>query len=208
METTLTSDNAAKPTEGSVPETKVDNAPSSLLDGVPETETKTEGGEKPKSEADAQYELKAPEGMDPNVVGFYGKLAKEAGLDQAKAQKLLSDIAPKLSEIATERAEREKVERAERLADETRKDPEIGGAKLQETISNARIALDRIGSPKFLEKLRQAGLDNDRDVIAALAKLGQPFREDVKLVTGNRDNSDLGDPAVNFYNAMGKPAKV
>jgi hypothetical protein len=71
---------------------------------------------------------------------------------------------------------------------ETKADPIIGGAKLDETVRLAQKALE-LGPPglrKVLGPLSEGGtgLGNQRDVLAFLAEVGRRVSPDAKVVSG------------------------
>lgn len=65
-------------------------------------------------------------------------------------------------------------------ADAIRSDPELGGNRLQTTVTAANNVLKRFGTPEFAKKLRNSGMDNDIDMmrfvtgIANFMKEGKP----------------------------------
>jgi hypothetical protein len=87
-----------------------------------------------------KYEFKAPEGteFDPKVIETYSGAAKQAGLSQETAQKLIETMAPALAARQAEQIEA--IHTGWTEASKT--DKEFGGDKFQENLGVARKGLE------------------------------------------------------------------
>lgn len=120
--------------------------------------------------AAAALELEAPEGFDSGSPGWqeFVKTASELRLDSKGAERLL----------AMHQAEQARLKDASMDAWEaaTRADREIGGDRLDATITDAREALDRHGTPELRELLDETGLGSHPEVIRLLARVARTTR--------------------------------
>lgn len=146
-------------------------------------------GDKPQG-APEKYEFKAPEGvkLDEGVIGEFETVAKELGLSQDAAQKLVEKIAPKMAErTAAAQAEAFTAFRAD-LVNQVKTDKELGGEKLSENLAVAKKALDSLGTPALRTLLEQSGLGDHPEVIRMFYKAGKAISED-GFVPGGRQPS-------------------
>lgn len=154
----------------------------------------------------AEYEAFAlPDGMDPRDAGVSAALDeakgvfRELGLNQQQAQKLI-DLHMKhyIGGVAdeNERFEREVDRRVEAWGRLVKTDPEVGGAKLEESRASARRAIANLGGDALHKALTdETGIINHPEVFKAFARMGRYFSED-KFVAGSNagasDNSPSG----------------
>jgi hypothetical protein len=148
-------------------------------DGATKAETTPRGA--PKS-----YELKAPEGFNlgDSELNALSSVARELDLSNEATQKIVDSMAPVLKQRGMDAAEA----MIGNWQNETKADPIIGGAKLDETVRLAQKALE-LGPPglrKVLGPLSEGGtgLGNQRDVLAFLAEVGRRVSPDAKVVSG------------------------
>lgn len=138
------------------------------------------GGEtKPDAKATetkpAELELKVPEGIavDEAGLGAFKALAKESGLDSAKAQKFLDLFA------GAEQARAAKVDADLAGWNEALKtDKEFGGEKLELTKKLVGKAMAKYGSADLRERLNATGLGSHPDIVRAFRALGEKLSED------------------------------
>lgn len=155
--------------------------------------TQAEGG-KPASQAKEQpaqqeqkpvvpekYEFSAPEGkqFDAAVLDAYSEVAREVGLSQDAAQKLLAKMAPALADTQTGALGKARQD----WADASTTDKEFGGDKLSENLAIAKRGLDTFGSPELSKLLNESGLGNHPEIIRAFYRAGKAISDD-KVVTG------------------------
>lgn len=140
-----------------------------------------------------KYDLKMPEGieLDEEMASALGPEFAELKLTNAQAQKLVD----KYIEIQQARAQKQGEMWAETVtgwADQAKKDPEIGGAKWDETVSSATRAVNALGTPALKEYLNASGGGNHPELIRFMAKVGAMVKED--------------NPATGGAEGAGKPA--
>lgn len=142
-------------------------------------EAKSEPEQKPvdKPLAPEKYEFKAPEGSELNseVMSQFEGVAKELGLSQEAAQKVVDAMGPKIAAVQAAVIEQQKAAWTE----SARTDKEFGGEKLNENLSMAKKALDAFGTPELRTLLNETGLGNHPEIIRAFFKAGQ------KISSGN-----------------------
>lgn len=128
-----------------------------------------------------KYVFTAPEGTeyDPAVLESYTGAAKDAGLTQDAAQKLIDKMAPAL---AARQADQVQAIHKEWL-NASSADKEFGGEKLTENLGVARKALENFGSPELRSLLDETGLGNHPEVIRFMYRAGKAISED-KFVGG------------------------
>lgn len=143
-------------------------------------------GDKPAGAPD-KYEFTAPEGkgFDPEVIEAYSTVAKELGLPQDSAQKILDAIAPKVAERFEARQTEALAKFKTDLVEQVKSDKELGGEKLNENLAVAKKAVDAFGTPELRKLLDDSGLGNHPELIRAFYKAGKAISED-KFVQGGR----------------------
>lgn len=162
---------------------------------TPEAKTAREAAEKAaKDKADAvpeAYEpFKAAEGLelDPTVMAEFGALAKEFGLSQEKAQKLV-DLQSKLAlgeDTARQAALLQALDaQAKAWTDQIKSDPELGGAKFDATIQTAHKAMQAFGSPELRQLLNESGMGNNPEMVRLFHKVGLAISEDHIVIPGS-----------------------
>lgn len=124
-----------------------------------------------KPGAPEKYEFTPPEGADlnPEVMAKFEGVAKELGLTQEAAQKVVDAMGPQIAAVQTAKFEAVKAEWTE----SARTDKEFGGEKLAENLAVAKKALDAFGTPELRTLLNDTGLGNHPEIIRAFFKAGQ-----------------------------------
>lgn len=163
-----------------------------------------------KTGAPESYEFKAPEGitLQDAVVAEFSTVAKELGLSQEAAQKVIDKLAPTLAKQNAQAmtAAMESANTAWVKATQTDKD--IGGEKLSENLSLARKALDRFGTPELGKLLGRfhpkenpmgTGLGNHPEIIRAFVKAGRAISEDKFVPGGNQPSKGERNAAKSLY---------
>lgn len=137
---------------------------------------------KPKSEAPESYKFVAPEGVnyDPVTVSAYEVIARDLGLSQDSAQKMLDRVAPTIANKLTEAVNA----RLDALHQEVSTHPELGGANLKQTLADAKLTLDKLGNTRLRELLRDpgSGVGSNIGVIEFLAGIARQFLRDDRLL--------------------------
>lgn len=163
--------------EGTTP-----NAGNTGAEGM-QTTTPTEGAKPADTPADIVYEFKAPEGvtLDQARVDEFTTLAKELKLPADKAQALV-DIATKVEVQRAQEFEGLKAKWAEEIAN----DKELGGTKLDETLTTARKVYSLLPAEEatsFKAMLDASGFGNHPSMVRLLHAVGKALSED-KFVPG------------------------
>lgn len=172
-----------------------------VIDGQEQQTASTEAEQSKPAGAPEKYEFTFEEGQEPDpvVLQDFSSLAKELDLPQDKAQAILSKMSPV---IAAQQAQRLEAA-SKQWAQESTANPEFGGANLQENLGIAKGALDKFGTPKFVEMLNQSGLGNHPEVIGFLYRAGKAMSNDSIVTGGNATpNSGSRDLAKSFYPNM------
>ena len=164
------------------------------------TETTTEETEVAATEAvgaPEAYEFNLGEGVtvDQGALAVFEPVLRELNIDQATADKLVGTYAEKLLPMMEERANAQAEEAGAQLrADWSRQfsaDPEIGGAKLEESRSFAAKAMQHFmpnnaEGQAFRTFLNESGLGNHPEMGRFLSRVGRQLSEAaVDETTGN-----------------------
>ncbi len=153
-----------------------------------------------KPPADGKYEFKMPEGveLDGELGTELGSVAKELGLSQKNAQKI-ADLGAKLMQ-KRDGALRELITKTHgEWTEQTRNDPEVGGAKLQENLGLAKkviAAVDTDGS--LVKALNETGMGNHPGLVKAFVRIGKMISED-RLVLGKTGAQTDASPGTFSY---------
>lgn len=144
-----------------------------------------------KPAAPEKYEFAAPEGqeLDANALSVFEPIAKELGLTQEQAQKLV-DIYPQIQQQQAEAWSKQIADWGEQV----KADKEIGGDKFNASVGAAQRALDQFGNPELREYLQASGLGNHPALVRFCAKVGKSMAEDSFVVPnqgGQRSAADI-----------------
>ena len=177
---------------------------------VAETETQTAEpspdatSEQPAVEpegAPESYEaFTTPEGvnsLDDDVLTTFADTAKELNLSQDKAQSLIDAVTPKMQARQQEMLKTQ----MQTWANEVASDPEIGGEKLDESVTLARKAYRMGASPALQDLLQKSGLDVHPEMVRMFRYFGSRLSED-KVVDGGEAPSSSA-PTGDVFNDPG-----
>ncbi|HGM4941631.1 TPA: peptidase [Serratia marcescens] len=144
-----------------------------------------------KPAAPEKYEFSVPEGqeLDANALAVFEPIAKELGLSQEQAQKLV-DIYPQIQQQQAEAWSKQVADWGEQV----KADKEIGGDKFNASVGAAQRALDQFGNPELREYLNASGLGNHPALVRFCAKVGKAMAEDTFVVPnqgGQRSAADV-----------------
>jgi len=137
-------------------------------------------------------EFTAPEGKSFNseFVEKFSSVAKGLNLSQESAQTLLSSMSPVIEQQIAENVAAVR----NQWADEMRSDKEIGGDRLGETISIAKLAVDAYCSPLLKEMLkpldpennpRGTGLGDNPEIVRLFYRVGMQLKQDTVVTSGD-----------------------
>lgn len=141
-------------------------------------------------------EFTLPDGYaaDEKLAGEFKPLAKELGLSQAGAQKLV-EFKAKLDERALERWN----EHREQLREQAKADPELG-KDYQGSIATARSAIKEFGTPEFRKMLDDYGVGSHPEMIRFCQRVGLAVGE----TPATTDNAGGASGPVPLYERMYK----
>ena len=133
----------------------------------------------------AYADFSLPEGVevDGETLSEARTLLGEMRLPQEQAQRLVDFYAGKIRQYGAAQTENwEKLN--EKWIGDFKADREIGGERIQETMSAATRAMERFGSPGLREALIMTGAGNHPAVIRFVARVGRATTEDRFVVAG------------------------
>lgn len=158
---------------------------------------------KPAGAPEQYADFTPPEGatLDTGVMTKFAETAKALNLPQEAAQKLVDQMAPVMA--AQHAAQIESV-KAEWLATTTA-DPEIGGAKLTESVAMAAKAMDQFATPALKEIFNATGFGNHPEMLRFMAKAGRAISEEKVVIGGQTAPAGIRSMADRLYPASSKP---
>lgn len=165
--TSLLSTVAAAPTEGAAPGTEAAEAkPPQPV--IPET-----------------YTFAAPEGakVDDGRLAEFQAAAKDAGLTQEQFQKLASYGFEHIGKAANAPHEAWTALQ-QQWTNEVKADPEIGGAKLEQSLGAAKLAIDAFGGNALRQALDATGAGNNPAIVRAFVEMGRRMQDGSAHVAG------------------------
>jgi hypothetical protein len=173
-DTVLTAD-TSKPDDAPKPElTDAEKA-------AAEEKAKKDGEAKGAPEAYAEFTLPETFKVDPSVMGEFKTLAKELGLPQEAAQKLV-DMQAKLqtnnASAFTETLQAHVDKTAGEWRAAAKADPEYGGVKFDENVAVAKQALDAFGTPELKALLNESRLGSNPELIRFMFRAGKAISQD------------------------------
>lgn len=133
-----------------------------------------------------------PDGMTPDPAQHEAAstIFKELGLSQLQAQKLV-DFEAKRTVAAAQQQTQAWNTLMETRNTELRNDPEIGGAKYDQSIADARAFIKAYGSTKLQDYLNSDAAGSHPELIRAMAKAGRAVSDDT-LVAGGKAPAGTG----------------
>lgn len=140
-----------------------------------------------KDGAPDKYEFKAAEGqqLDTAAIADFEPVARELGLNNEQAQKLVDMYGTKLLPMVQQQQAEAWQKTTEQWAVDVKADKEIGGDNLTSSLSAAQRALDKFGTPELKTYLDTTGLGNHPELVKAFVKIGKAMSED-GMVTGSK----------------------
>lgn len=185
------------PEEGSIPAAPPTDAapatpPASILGGeqppAGTTQTDTPKDDKatspePKPAVPEKYEFKVPEGftLDPAAVSAFEPVAKELGLGQEQAQKLVDLYAQQ--QAASQKAIADGWAKTQQgWREELTADKEFGGTAFNATQNQANSVLSKYASKDEIKLINDMGLGNFPPLVKVLARVGKAIGEDALVI--------------------------
>lgn len=137
----------------------------------------TDEGTDDKPQDYADFNLPEGMSMDEGLLTEVLPVFKEAGITQDVAQKLI-DIQSK-QVMALEQGKLDAFNQLnQEWKDASINDKEFGGDKFDQTVANAKAALDSFGTPELTKLLNETGIGNNPEVIRFMNKVGALTQED------------------------------
>ena len=148
-------------------------------DGKGEDKAKAGDDDADGKAPEAYEKFSLPEGYeyDEKLAGDFGGVAKDLGLSQAQAQKLVDhyiQLTQKAIQVHNERS----AQISEEWKTSAETDKEYGGAKFAENIAVAKKALESFGTPELTKHLNESGLGNHPEIIRFCWKVGKLLSDD------------------------------
>ena len=160
-----------------------------LLGGIAQADGAGSGSASPWHGAPETYgDFKLPPTchVDPDLLGRFHERARHMNLSQHGAQALVDVHLESLETL--QRLQHETLLRQQQdWIDAVRRDPEIGGPHMHETLSFAAEAIRRFGSPELREALETTGLGNHPELIRFFVRVGRAVGEGSYVTAGRRD---------------------
>ena len=141
------------------------------------------------------------EEMDEDALGMFIPVAKQLNLSKEQAQQVIN-VHAEVMHKAGEFIEQETQAMFKEWANESMKDSEIGGAKLQQNVAYAKTAIDQFGTSELKELLNATGLGNNPEMIRLLSKVGEAVSND-RFIQGKSTDGQPTDPAKILFPDMG-----
>lgn len=177
------------------------NTVAEIVTGKGEEGKATDGKAAEKAGAPEAYKaFTLPEGVvvDEALVAQFQPLAKEMGLTQEQAQKLV-DIQTRELAKGAESQTKAWAEINEKWVEAAKSDKEYGGAKFGENIAVAKKALDAFGTPELREALEITGAGNHPEFLRFMYRVGKTLKEDT-VMTGKPTPASKSHAAILFPN--------
>ena len=141
------------------------------------------------------------EEMDSEALEMFVPVAKQLNLSKDQAQQVIN-VHAEVMHKAGEFIEQEVQAQFKEWANESMKDSEVGGAKLQQNVAYAKTAIDQFGSTELKDILNMSGLGNNVEVIRMLSKVGEAISND-RFIQGKSTDGQPTDPAKILFPDMG-----
>lgn len=133
--------------------------------------------EPPTQGAPEEYEpFSLPEGVaaGSEVQAAFAETARKMGLSQEAAQEMTDKLSGAVYKSVVDHAANMSMQWAE----QTRKDTEIGGDRLEKSLALANRAFDAFASERLREDVKKSGLGAHPEFIRFLAKVGEAVSPD------------------------------
>lgn len=143
-----------------------------------EGESKEEKAEE-KGAPDEYTEFELPENvnMDSPVMDEFKAVAKETGLSQEAAQKMVT-LAAKMQTNVVDKLRSHVDTTAKEWAATAKADPEFGGAQFDASLGLAKKALDTFGTPELKTLLKESRMGSNPEVIRFMVRAGKAISQD------------------------------
>lgn len=149
--------------------------------------TKADAEPKPDGPPET-YEFTAPEGQQysDDVISAYSEVARDIGLTQEQAQKVLDRMSPAMAEAQTKQLDAAR----EGWVAAVKADKEIGGDHQAAALAHAARARDEFGTPELRDLLNVSGLGDHPEVVRMFSRVGKALAGDQQVVEGAAPKRD------------------
>jgi hypothetical protein len=134
--------------------------------------------------------------LDSEIMGEFGTVAKELGLTQEQAQKLV-DLGAKSSLKGVDSIKAALTKQVSDWSAASKADAEIGGEKFDENLAAANRALGKFAKPGFIKFLADSGLSQHPEMIRTWRAIDKATSGD-SIQTGRQGGGD-DSGLVGFY---------
>ncbi len=168
-----------------------------------ETDAKGEGDETDDKDkaagAPEEYaDFAVPEGveMDADVLTEFKGIAKELGISQEAAQKLI-DLQSSMEAKRADSLQQALADQSQQWMDQVKNDKEFGGENYDSNVALAVKTIEAFGSPELRTVLNDSGLGNHPELVKFCHRIGKAISDD-NLVLGGTQTGRKSDEEV-FY---------
>lgn len=184
------------PTDLGAEETKNEGKPNGSASAATDLGTEPEGEATPKGDAEtppwaefhgapapeADYEITAPDGfeVDDELRSAFTPVARELNLSSKGAQKLV-ELKAKDIQLQTERWGNHLNE----LRSQAQADPEIGGAKYNDSVAAGRRVISKFGTPGLRKLMNDYGVGAHPEMIRFMRKIDSAMGEPSTMQSGD-----------------------
>lgn len=167
-----------------------------------EGESKAKTDDKGAPEAYAEFTLPENVVMDSPVMDEFKAVAKETGLSQEAAQKMVT-LAAKMQTNVVDKLRTHVDSTAKEWETAAKADPEIGGAKFGENLGFAKKALETFGTPELNALLKESRMGSNPEVVRFMVRAGKAISQD-GFVPGRAAAAAAKDTASVLYGSDSK----
>ena len=174
------------PTEGQPPATEQD--PGQGADTTAEGEggeQDDQGKETGAPEEYADFTLAEGIELDADVLTEFKGLAKELGITQDAAQKLI-DLQTAMESKRAEAYEQALADQSQQWMNAIKNDPEFGGEQFDDNVALAVKTIETFGSTELRDMLRDSGLGNHPELVKFCHRIGKAISEDGLVMGGTQ----------------------
>ena len=144
---------------------------------------------KPESPEGYKFNFKPDTVLDNELLTQFKAMAHKKGMSQEEAQEYASFYEQAARKSVAE-AEATIIKQEKDFRQQCQADPEIGGAKFDETLAYATRAVEKFATPNLLSVLHESGYGSHPEVVRFCAKVGKALGE-----KGMAKGEETGKPA-------------
>lgn len=160
-----------------------------------EADAKAEGESTEKADqkqaAPEEYaDFTLPEGieMDADVLTEFKGFAKEHGISQEAAQKLI-DMQSGMESKRAEQMQQQAADQAQKWLGDLKADKEFGGDNYDKNVGVALKAVEQFATPELRTLLTDSGLGNHPEMVKVFHRIGKAISDDKLVLGGSQESS-------------------